>query len=232
MRQRLLRHLLLRRAVVLIAAAHRAVHYDELRLMLARHRGEAVHLEVLLRRTNLAGVQPQNVDRAVAGHQFLDLPVGELDEPLPLLRLCQRVVVRIARARRQGWVPVIRTMPVGLREISADGKLLLAERVEHLAHHIRTSIGMKRHVGRCDAIIREPRIEHGKAVVVLGREHRVFHAGGFGRGGPLARVKLHRVECFRERPVIPRESGHVLAAFGPGLQVVGAPELILLDQRP
>jgi len=91
---------------------------------------------------------------------------------------------------------------------------------------------MKRHIGRRDSIIGEPRVEHREAVVMLGGEHNVFHAGVPGRNGPHARVKLDRIECLGQRPVVPREPLHVLAALGPCFEVIRPPELVLFDERP
>ena len=53
---------------------------------------------------------------------------------------------------------------------------------------------MERDFGRRDAIVRLPGVEHGKPVVVLGREDDIAHAGGLGRRRPSRRVEFHRIE--------------------------------------
>ena len=57
--QRLVRHFLLRREIVLVTAAHRAVGNDQPRLVPAGHGRQPVHIDVLLGRPDLAGVEKQ-----------------------------------------------------------------------------------------------------------------------------------------------------------------------------
>jgi hypothetical protein len=53
---------------------------------------------------------------------------------------------------------------------------LLTESSEDFIGNVGARIGVKRNVRRGDAVVGLHRIEHRKAVVVLGREDDVFHA--------------------------------------------------------
>ena len=99
MRQRLVGHFLFRGEIVLVTPAHCAIGDDQPRLMPAGHGRQPIHVDVLLGRPDLAGVEKQERDGAVIGHQFLDLAVDEIDESPPPLRFGGRVVVGVAGVR-------------------------------------------------------------------------------------------------------------------------------------
>ena len=197
-----------------------------------RHGHKPVHLQVLGGRADLAGVEPENIDRAVAGRQFFDLAVGVLDEPGPFLGVRLGVVVRVAGPRRGGGVPVVGVMPVGFGEINADAELLLAKGVKDSARHVGPGVGVERDVGPGDAKVGLLGVEHAEAVVVLGGEDDVLHAGGLGHACPSGGVEPGGIERAGQSPVIAPEAVDVLAALGPGLEVIGARPAVFLDQRP
>ena len=49
-----------------------------------------------------------------------------------------------------------------------------------------------------NVVVRLLRIPKAKAIVVLGGEHHVFHAGGLGDGDPLVGIELNGIELFVE----------------------------------
>jgi hypothetical protein len=196
------------------------------------HGRQPIHVQVLLRRPDLPGVEEQQRDRAVMAHQLLDLPVGEIREPLPFLRFRGRVVVGVAGVRGPGRVPVVGVVPIGLGKIDADAEAFLAEGVEDRADRVGLGVGMERAIGRRNLVIRELRVEHAEAVVVLRRIDDVLHAGILGGLRPGARVELGGIEGLGQQPVIVLEPLEFLVSPGPGLQVVGPGPLVLFHQRP
>ena len=59
-------------------------------------------------------------------------------------------------------------------------------------------------IERCvvhDVVIADPRIIHGEAVMMFGRDDDVFHAGLLGQCHPLLGIEIGRVECGRDCPV-------------------------------
>ncbi len=94
----------------------------------------------------------------------------------------------VPRVRRA--VAVIGMMPVGLRIVGAPVDAAAAAGIGEQSDDVLA-------VGRFragDLVVGEFRIELAEAVVVLGGEDQVLHAGVFGELHPLVGVELHRVE--------------------------------------
>jgi len=110
---------------------------------------------------------------AVVGQQFVHLPVQVFD------------VLRVRRA-----VAIVGMVPVGLRVVDAPLHSAAMAGVRNLAHDVFAI----RRARAGDLIIGELRIELAEAVVVLGGEHEILHAGVLGKLHPLVGVELDRVE--------------------------------------
>ena len=61
---------------------------------------------------------------------------------------------------------------------------------------LRGHIAPKRR-GVHDVVLRHIRMEHGKALVMLGGEYHVLHPGFFGGAHPFLRVEEDRIERAR-----------------------------------
>ena len=205
------RHLLLGGAVVFVAAADAAVNDEGLGIALAGYGGQTVHVQLLYLsaaaepraclvvdapcRTHPAAVEPEDVHGAVVVRQFVNLVVGELLVALPALRVVGDGVVDVAVRRGPFVGPVVVAVPVGLAEVEAYPHVLLAEGVDDGACEV--GLGGAVHAG----VVGVSTVEHAVAVVVLGGENHVLHAGVLGCRGPLLRGEVPRVEGAVERLV-------------------------------
>jgi len=193
---RLVRHLLLRRAVVLVRSADPAVDDQKPRLEPSRRRRDAVHPDVLVPVPGVdpGPVEPQDVDRAVPGAELLDLRVREVAELLPDLGMRLRPVVDVARGVLPMRRPVPRHVPVGLGEVRADHEVPAPEGVEEVARDIGLRMIVKGAARVGDLVVGLPRVEHAEAVVVFGGEDEIAHPRFGGETGPGVGIELPRVE--------------------------------------
>ncbi|MOA10333.1 hypothetical protein D3C78_1302170 [compost metagenome] len=103
--------------------------------------------------------------------------MGEIDELLPQPRIflggVRRPSPRIA-APFHSWRPVIRRLPIRLREICGDRKPLAAESVKHMLANVGIAMCMKRRFGASNSVIRRMCVPHAISVVMLGRENQIF----------------------------------------------------------
>jgi len=200
--------------VVLVLAGHGPVDDDDAGLYLPHFLHQLIHADVLaldvhelvirpvdvpadLLRRHLrhpAPVEPQDVERTIVRHQLGDLVVGELDVLLPAVGIAFYIVVHVPVGRGEVGPPVILAMPVGLGEIGARPQPLLPKGPEDLPGDVRPGIAAERAFRAGDLVIGVFGVEHAEAVVVLGGEHDVTHAGLAGGFGPPVRVEPVRVE--------------------------------------
>ena len=90
-------------------------------------------------------------------------------------------------------------MPVRLREIGADGELLIAESIEHMFQHVATGIVLEGVLG--DREVRFVGVEHTETIMVLRGEDHVFHACIAASRSPLGRIKLRGTEFLSKTEV-------------------------------
>jgi hypothetical protein len=204
----------LRGEVVLVGSRHGAVDHDQARLLRPGVLNEPRHVDVLalephepiIRSVHAlayllvgqgphpAAVEPEDVDRSVVRHQLVDLPVGVLHEPLPAIRVPLDVVVGIAIRRREVGPPVVRAVPVRLREVSADPEAPLPEGLKDRGGDVGLRVCVERGRRCRDAVVRQPSVKHAEAVVMLGGEDDILHAGVMRGPGPALRIERGRVE--------------------------------------
>ena len=153
---------------------------------------------VLLERLALA-VEPEHEDVAVAGQELLDVAALVVEEA-ELLRAERGQAVEAGLVDVAG--PLARlplVAEIARRIVESDEEAFLAE---GLGDHGRDVPA----VGRPgDLEIAEGRVEHAEAVVVLGREDDVFHAGELGQAGPFAGIERGRVEGRGQGVILPDE---------------------------
>ena len=229
--------------VVLVLAAHGAVHHQQAGLVFTRHRGDARHVDVLLdgdrllpgdrgvdrvQRPHLPAIEPEDVHLPVVRHQLLDLPVGEVLEPLPALGIARGQVVHVAVLGREVGPPVVRAVPIRLAEIRAGPQACAAEGIKDLLGDVGAWVAMEGAARRGDLVVRELGVEHAEAVVVLGGEHHVLHAGILRGLGPLSRIEGRGIEAGLQRFVV----AHVLRVGLAVRRVAAAPGLILRADAP
>ena len=209
----LLRDLLFGRAVVLVAPRDRPVDDEEAGLVAAGHGRDPGHVDVHvlgvldeITRPDLdhragadpAAVEPEDVERAVAGDDLLDLAVGEVAEALPALRISLGAVIDVAVGGGPLGGPEIAVVPVGLGEVGPGPEALGPESVEDGPEDVGLGVRPEGHLGSRDAVVGLLGVVHGEAVVVLGGHDDVAHAGGLGRGGPGGGIESPRVEGPRQ----------------------------------
>ena len=178
--------LLLRGPVVLVGPVDLAVDDQDRGLQAARALGDRVHVDGLLRGAHPPGVQPQDVDLAVAGEELLDLVLRIGDEGLPFGFVGGDVVVVVAVRDRAGAVPVARVVPVRLREVHAGLHARAAEGVEDLADDVAPQARLLRR----GLEVRVGGVVHGEAVVVLRGEDGVAHPRAGAGARPLCGVEV------------------------------------------
>ena len=133
----------------------------------------------------LAHVEPERRERPVVMDQLRNLLAK-------VLLVAIEVGMRLFGAPAGAAEGEVGVMPVADGIVGAEGDALLAARGGELLDHVAA----ERRVH--DVEIGLLRVEHAKAVVVLGGEDDVFHAGVFGDFDPLVGVELHRVESLVE----------------------------------
>ena len=163
--------------------------------MAARHLGDGRHVEVLLvLLANPSAVHPEDVYRAVAREDFFHLSVGVLLELLPPPGPLLRGIGGVAPAVGIDVPPVVLRVPVGFGEVGAYHEILLAEGFKDVFQHVALRIV-------AEGMMSDREVEHAEAVVVLGGEDHILHAGIFHGVGPLLRVELRGVELVGQSPV-------------------------------
>ena len=117
-------------------------------------------------------VEPHHIDIAIIGEDFLNLLA------IPFIVF--------------GVVPyeIVRIIPITGRVVESDLHALSVTGIHELFHNI-ASVG-----GFHDVVIRLLRIEHRKAIVVLGDEHHVFHARFLRELHPSIRIKFFGIEAL------------------------------------
>ncbi len=152
-------------------------------------------------------VEPEDVDGAVVREQLAHLGLQVRD-------VTREVGVR------DGTIPlpvaagqVVGVAPVHDGVVPAEADALAAAGVGHLAHHVTAQ--RRGH----DVEVGLVRIEEAEAVVVLGGDDQVPHAGALGEAGPGTRVEVGRREVGAEAVVlVERDLGRGADPLG----VVGA----------
>ena len=172
-----------------------AVIDDDAGLQLARGRDKLLGLPIVLALALHPGlvagavvagvgeVEPQYVDLAIVGQQLSHLIAHVLGVLVHVAVLALLVSIGIFAARVQHVDREIRMMPVDQRVVEAYMQTLGAERIHVFAYQIAARGG----VGAL--VIGVLAVEHAEALVVLGGQHRVLHAGGFGLARPCARIE-------------------------------------------
>ena len=149
-----------------------------------------------------AAVEPEQVDGAILGEQLAHLGEQERHEALPLLRRRPRHLPHPIGPIGVGERRIVGVMPVGEREVEADAQARRPGRVDELAHQV-AAIGR-----RGDREVAGAGREEREAVVMLGGEHRVAHAGASRARQPVAGALRPRAE--RRRALVVRGRGNVL----------------------
>ena len=168
--------------------------------MAACHTGDGRHVDVLLvLLANPSAVHPEDVYRAVAREDFFHLPVGVLLELLPPPGPLLRGIGGVAPAVGIDVPPVVLRVPVGFGEVGAYHEAFLAEGFKDVFQHVALRIVAEGMMG--DGEVGLLGVEHAEAVVVLGGEDHVLHAGILHGVGPLLRVELRGVELVGQSPV-------------------------------
>ena len=129
--------------------------------------------------------------------------MGVADEGIPLCAVFLDIEVVVAVSDGAGTIPISRVVPIGLGEIDACFHATFAERIENFTNDVATKTGF--FTGRLK--VREVRVVHGVAVMMLSRKDDVAHSGIGARGGPFLGVK-----------VLPRK----------GASLVAVPRVVLL----
>ena len=166
-----------------------AVVQDDVGLMSPHHVHEFGGPQCLSLFVAVAIVPPQDVDGAVARHQFLDLVVHEIDifRQVPLRPEIGGIVAhwvnRITLHRE------LRVMPVEDRKIQSRLEPRRAKRGEVFRHDI-PSCRAAHHVVRGMLAVKK-----AESLVMFGSEHRVFHACPVRQGGPGCGVVVCRGEA-------------------------------------
>jgi hypothetical protein len=175
---------------IVIAGQSAPVVDDDLRLKRPNHLKQRLRVPVFGRAAQT--VEPHDVDPAVVGEKLSDLAVEEAD----VLGVVFRAIVRV--------------VPVDRRVVNTPPEPGFVAGVGQLFDHVAA----ERRFGARDLVVGEPGIEHAEAVVVLGGEHHVSHAGGFGGLGPLAGVELDGIEPLVEI-VVDLDGDRALASAAP-----------------
>ena len=158
---------------------------------------EVAQLGALLSGDDHRRIEPDQADGAVLCEQLPDLWLRLL---LKVLRKPLRLHLLAPPAHAGILFPVsgaARSVPVlGLRVVEAQPDSRLGAGGSQCCHHVLP-------VGRgINNVVRMRRLEHGKAVVVLGGDHQVLHAGFLGNRHPLLGVELHRGELLSQLLVL------------------------------
>ena len=186
---------------------------DDPRLEFAHHLEQADRVPVVASLAMPAAgereVEPDDVDLAVVGQQFANLVLHVLPVDRHVAPRVELLVVgRVGRALRVVAVDRVgRMVPVEERVVEPDAQPLRAERV----HPRLQEVALRGRVGRL--VVGDRRVEQGEALVVLGRDDRVLHAGALRLPRPLARVVQVRVEQVEVLLVL--GVGHPLVLLDP-----------------
>ena len=206
-------------------------HHDHPRLVSTHDLGKTI--PVILCLATVIGhrhVVPHEVEVAVlAGCELVKLGGHIVLVRGPLLRVFGSAVVGPDALGREPPPPEIVAVPVRNREIRSSLDSPGPVSVKEFLGYVRPRIRMEGAPFIGHLIIGLVGIEHAETVVVLGREHDIFHPRVFGGVSPLARVELDRVKSVLK--VLIRmnivEIIHVLPHPGPVL-----PGNIVRSQRP
>ena len=174
-------------------------HDDEAGLVSACHIDNTVEADILAGSRTPAAVEPEDVDGAVARHQFLHLVIDEAAILLPAFGVLADGVVVEAVVRSSGRPPVVGAVPVGLREVAPRHHPFGTEGIEDVACHIRTRVTGKAAVGH--GVVRLAGVEKAESVVMLGGEDNVLHPCFAGYACPLCGVEAGGVEVAAQAPV-------------------------------
>ena len=187
------------------AAGLQPIVNDDAGLELADHADEVGRTPLLPHHVVVGEIEPHDVDLSVVFTKLAHLAVHVVQIVVEIvLRALEGFVVAfgmlaVAVVREIGMVPI----DDGI--IEADLEPFGAEGVDVFAHEV----AMRGRVGRL--VIGQLGIEQAEAVVVLGGEHGVFHAGLFGELRPLFRVVIHGIK-FVEIGLIGFHGDTLLAA--------------------
>ena len=119
-------------------------------------------------------------------------------------------------------------MPVRFRIIRPDADSLFPEGRKHGLGDVGPFVGVKRTVLRRDLVVGLRRVEHAKAIMMLGGKNHVTHAGVLRRARPLLRVELLRVKSLAQ-VFICRDIRKIIARVVP---LSLAPTLVFRTDRP
>ena len=145
--------------------------------------GQFVH-DLLVQRilSGIREVEPQDVDLAVVGQKFRHLIAHVLGILVHVTALAELLCILVVAARMMPVNREFRMVPVDQRIIEADLQALGAEGIHVFLHKVAAG-------GRVGAlVIGIGAVKHAEAFVVLGGEHRIFHAGCLGLARPFAGV--------------------------------------------
>src|SRR5580700_10249039 len=97
---------------------------------------------------------------------------------------------------RVGERGIVGVMPVDQREVKSYLQALGTKRIGILTYDVLLIWRM------LDAVIGLAGMKHRVAVMMLGDEDAVLHAGGLGAPRDITRIELDRIKCLRGRMVI------------------------------
>lgn len=201
-----LRYGFFRRDEVLILSAAGAVRDDQVglggRADLLDDLSEADILPQIVG-AHPAAVQPEDIDFAVSGAEFTDLPVRELHVFLPKLRILRDIIIYISVGRgTELRSPVILAVPVWLGKVHRDTESLSAEFPEERAHDVRIFMRVERAALCRDLIVGRFCVIHTESVVMLCREKQVSEPALSSQPCPSCGIKFDGIECFVRVPVL------------------------------